>query len=334
MAGAGDGDRRRLRVDDHYPVLPRSDADREGGRGDHLGQRQEIRPGAGRGFQEGAIGHDQGARDLLRRARRHDQSRLFARSPQHRGRGEGQGQVQQMSKLFDKLKEADRMRAGAQRDRIEAERSAGQAAQAKLGEEKRGLDMARERQAPEAELRGIANAPAEAKREAEARTAAEAEAGRLAKERGDIGRAHLEHQQARRDAEKRAGQLADERRRLETDAAQLARSRADAEEQARVAAEERIAAERNAMTAVREREAQDSHAARRAQARADAEAAAREMANERQAAEMRALEEANSRLPVGKAATELAEERRGLELAAEQKVREREIGRASCRERV
>jgi len=50
-----------------------------------------------------------------------------------------------MSKLFDKLKEADRVRAGMQRDRIETERSAGQAAQAKLGEEKRGLDLARER---------------------------------------------------------------------------------------------------------------------------------------------------------------------------------------------
>jgi len=66
-----------------------------------------------------------------------------------------------MSKLFDKLKDANRERAATQRDRIEAERSAGQAAQAKLGEEKRGLDMARERQAAEVELRRIANARAE-----------------------------------------------------------------------------------------------------------------------------------------------------------------------------
>ena len=87
-----------------------------------------------------------------------------------------------MSKLFDKLKEADRVRAGMQRDRIEAERSAGQAAQAKLGEEKRGLDMARERQAAEVELRRIANARAEAEAKAARVVAERSEERRVGKE--------------------------------------------------------------------------------------------------------------------------------------------------------
>ena len=53
-----------------------------------------------------------------------------------------------MSKLFDKLKEAERVRAGMQRDRIEAERSAGQAAQAKRSEERRVGKECRSRWSP------------------------------------------------------------------------------------------------------------------------------------------------------------------------------------------
>jgi hypothetical protein len=89
-----------------------------------------------------------------------------------------------VSRLIDKLKEADRQRAAlkqgdavgsneALRSRIEAEKAAEGAAQAKVADERRALEFARERQRAEAELRRIA----------QARAAAEAEAGRLAEER-------------------------------------------------------------------------------------------------------------------------------------------------------
>jgi len=59
-----------------------------------------------------------------------------------------------MSKLLDKLK-------GAERERIEREKSGEEVAQARAGEERRALDLARERQAAEVELRRLAHSRAE-----------------------------------------------------------------------------------------------------------------------------------------------------------------------------
>ena len=71
-----------------------------------------------------------------------------------------------MSKLIDKLK-------GAERERIELEKSGEEVASARLGDERRALDLARERQAAEVELRRLAHMRAEA----------EAKASRLVAER-------------------------------------------------------------------------------------------------------------------------------------------------------
>ncbi|HYT47037.1 MAG TPA: hypothetical protein VEL04_01330, partial [Burkholderiales bacterium] len=64
-----------------------------------------------------------------------------------------------MSKLFEKLK-------GAERERLEKDRSGAEVAQARAGEERRALDLARERQQAEVELRRIAHARAEAEAKA------------------------------------------------------------------------------------------------------------------------------------------------------------------------
>ncbi|HKU45528.1 MAG TPA: hypothetical protein VJQ58_01495, partial [Burkholderiales bacterium] len=64
-----------------------------------------------------------------------------------------------MSKLLDKL-------GGAERDRIEREKSGEEVAQARANEERRALDLARERQAAEVELRRLAHARAEAEAKA------------------------------------------------------------------------------------------------------------------------------------------------------------------------
>ena len=66
-----------------------------------------------------------------------------------------------MSKLYDQLQ-------GAERERIEREKAAEQVASTRVAEEKRGLDLARERQAAEVELRRLAHARAEAETKAAA----------------------------------------------------------------------------------------------------------------------------------------------------------------------
>ena len=82
-----------------------------------------------------------------------------------------------MSKLIDKMKSAERERQarlgiGPQdavedlQGRIESERNQEEAAEARVGEEKRGLDLARERQAAEVELRRLAHSRAEAEAKA------------------------------------------------------------------------------------------------------------------------------------------------------------------------
>ncbi|MGH8706803.1 MAG: hypothetical protein ACREVD_01930, partial [Burkholderiales bacterium] len=69
-----------------------------------------------------------------------------------------------MSRLIDRLKQADRGAANPRteelRERIATERGAEQTQQARIAEEKRGLDLARERQQAEAELRRIAHSRA------------------------------------------------------------------------------------------------------------------------------------------------------------------------------
>ena len=107
-----------------------------------------------------------------------------------------------MSRLIDKLKQAERsMRAPRPeteelREKIETERGAEQTQQARIIEEKRGLDLARERQQAEAELRRIAHARAEAETKAGRliadRERAEAHALSEARARGQAGRGATE----------------------------------------------------------------------------------------------------------------------------------------------
>ncbi len=69
-----------------------------------------------------------------------------------------------MSRTLDKLKQAERNQE--LREKIATGRGAGETQQARIAEEKRGLDLARERQQAEAELRRIAHTRAEAETKA------------------------------------------------------------------------------------------------------------------------------------------------------------------------
>src|SRR6185503_2168599 len=191
--GARHGDRRRLRVHEQHAVLPRPAAARARGRRDRARRGHQVRSEDRRGVQEGAAGDEEGARDLRRPARRPHQPRFRAEgsaksradggrrqagaapaaapgraeAPAERGRARPRGgEEEQVSKIVDKLQ-------GAERERYEREKSAEEVASARAGEERRGLDLARERQAAEVELRRLAHARAEA----------EAKAARLVAER-------------------------------------------------------------------------------------------------------------------------------------------------------
>jgi hypothetical protein len=149
--------------------------------------------------------------------------------------GKGGGE-EKMSKLFDKLK-------GAERERIEREKSGEEVALARGGEERRALDLARERQAAEVELRRLAHARADA----------EAKAARLVAERERAEAQAAAEARQREEAEKKALALAEGRRKKEEEAAQHARARAESEAQAAAAMKERAASEEQARRAARER---------------------------------------------------------------------------------
>ena len=127
-----------------------------------------------------------------------------------------------MSKLIDQLRQAeekrreressDKARASPQQDieaaieevaelrnRVESERSAETALQALGAEERRAINLARERQAAEAELRRIAHARADA----------EAKAARVSAERHQAEARALAEARARGEAERKAAGLAE-----------------------------------------------------------------------------------------------------------------------------
>src|SRR3990172_6772667 len=114
--GRGDGNCGGVGVHDHHAVLPRRADDRAGRGRDRGRRRHEIRSAAGRGVQEGVAGDAQGARGVFRRARRHDRPGFCAPAGAgEAGRAGAQDpgsprQAGQMSRLFDKLKNADRER--------------------------------------------------------------------------------------------------------------------------------------------------------------------------------------------------------------------------------
>lgn len=143
-----------------------------------------------------------------------------------------------MSKLIEKMKSAERERERPERDRIsrpgaaspqdskeelvskiEAEKIQEETALARSGDAQRGLDLARERQAAEAELRRLAHSRAEA----------EAKASRLMIERERAEAAAHTEARAREEAEKKAAAISEGRRQKEEEAAQHARGRAEAE---------------------------------------------------------------------------------------------------------
>jgi hypothetical protein len=118
-----------------------------------------------------------------------------------------------MSKLNDQLK-------GVERERMEREKSGEEVAQARAGEERRALDLARERQATEVELRRLAHSRAEA-------DAAEAKA-RAAQRRAD--EKALAALQKKLEMEKRGELAANRRAEAESAAADLLRAGIAAEE--------------------------------------------------------------------------------------------------------
>lgn len=147
-----------------------------------------------------------------------------------------------MRKLLDKLQ-------GAERERMEREKSAEEVALARAGEERRGLDLARERQAAEVELRRLAHAQEALTRKALDSAAAEAAATQAARERAE--REHEMQLALAARAEAAAAKAASARVRADAKALAVLQKRLAAAQKSEAQANRRAEAESAAADVVR-----------------------------------------------------------------------------------
>jgi hypothetical protein len=147
-----------------------------------------------------------------------------------------------MRKLLDKLQ-------GAERERMEREKSAEEVALARAGEERRGLDLARERQAAEVELRRLAHAQEALTRKALDSAAAEAAATQAAQERAE--REHEMQLALAARAEAAAAKAASARVRADAKALAVLQKRLAAAQKSEAQANRRAEAESAAADVVR-----------------------------------------------------------------------------------